>query len=177
MLRKRYSREQIVTKLRQAEVEFSHGLRTPETCKKLGVSEHMYYRWRKEYGGLRLDQAKRLKALDRAGEHAAEAAGGKPSARQHDFSKRWPRNTSEPAPAARGRGVGATPAGRLEVAGVPGAGPRTDDMPASGRGAGGRAPLGGLSVVIACHLSRENRQLVLHRHLSDLDCVHEPLLL
>ena len=66
MPRKRYSTEQIVSKLRQAEVELSRGLRTPQVCKKLGVSEQTYYRWRKEYGGLRLDQAKRLKELDQA---------------------------------------------------------------------------------------------------------------
>ena len=42
-----------------------HRLRTPEMCKKLGVSEQTYYRWRKEYGGLRLDQAKRLKEVER----------------------------------------------------------------------------------------------------------------
>jgi len=64
MPRKRYSTEQIVTKLRQAEVELGRGLRTPQVCKKLGVSEQTYYRWRKEYGGLRLDQAKRLQALE-----------------------------------------------------------------------------------------------------------------
>ena len=64
MPRKRYSTEQIVTKLRQAEVELGRGLRTPQVCKKLVVSEQTYYRWRKEYGGLRLDQAKRLKALE-----------------------------------------------------------------------------------------------------------------
>ena len=50
---------------RQAEVELSRGLRTPQACKKLGISEQTYYRWRKEYGGLRLDQAKRLKKLER----------------------------------------------------------------------------------------------------------------
>ena len=49
----------------QAEVELGRGLRTPEMCKKLGISEQTYYRWRKEYGGLRLDQAKRLKELER----------------------------------------------------------------------------------------------------------------
>ena len=49
---KRYSTEQIVSKLRQAEVELSRGLRTPQVCKKLGVSEQTYYRWRKEYGGV-----------------------------------------------------------------------------------------------------------------------------
>ena len=54
---KRYSTEQIVSKLRQAEVELSRGLRVPLVCKKLGISEQTYYRWRKEYGGLRLDQA------------------------------------------------------------------------------------------------------------------------
>ena len=64
MPRKRYSTEKIVTKLRQAEVELGRGLRTPQVCKKLGVSEQTYYRWRKEYGGLRLDQAKRLKTLE-----------------------------------------------------------------------------------------------------------------
>ena len=65
MPRKRYSTEQIVTKLRQAEVELGRGLRMPELCKKLGVSEQTYYRWQKECGGLRLDQAKRLKELER----------------------------------------------------------------------------------------------------------------
>ena len=65
MPRKRYSTEQIVTKLRQAEVELGRGMRTPRVCQNLGVSEQAYYPWRKEYGGLRLDQAKRLKALER----------------------------------------------------------------------------------------------------------------
>ena len=64
MPRKRFSTEQIITKLRQAEVELSRGLRPPQVCKKLGVSEQTYYRWRKEYVGLRLDQAKRLKTLE-----------------------------------------------------------------------------------------------------------------
>ena len=64
MPRKRYSTEHNGTKLRQAAVELGRGLRTPQGCKKLGVSEQTYYRWRKEYGGLRLDQAKRLKALE-----------------------------------------------------------------------------------------------------------------
>jgi transposase-like protein len=64
MPRKRYSTEQIITKLHQAEVELSRGLRTPQVSKKLGISEQTYYRWRKESGGLRLDQAQRLKALE-----------------------------------------------------------------------------------------------------------------
>ncbi len=48
---KRYSTEQIVSKLRQAEVELGRGLRVPAMCKKLGVSEQTYYRWRKEAAG------------------------------------------------------------------------------------------------------------------------------
>ncbi len=66
MARKRYTAEQIITKLREAEVELAKGQTTPQVCKKLGISEQTYYRWRKEYGGLRLDQAKRLKALEQA---------------------------------------------------------------------------------------------------------------
>ena len=50
--------------LYQAEGELGRGLRPPQVCKKLGISEQTYYRWRKEYGGLRLDQAKRLKTLE-----------------------------------------------------------------------------------------------------------------
>lgn len=65
MPRKGYSTEQIVTKLRQAEIELGRGVRTPQVCTRLGVSEQTYYRWRREYGGLRLDQAKRLKELER----------------------------------------------------------------------------------------------------------------
>ena len=64
MARKRYTAEQIITKLREAEVELAKGQSTPQVCKKLGVSEQTYYRWRKEYGGLRVDQAKRLKQLE-----------------------------------------------------------------------------------------------------------------
>jgi transposase len=64
MSRRRFSTEQIIPKLRQSEVELGRGLRPPQVCKKLGISEQTYYRWHKEYGGLRLDQAKRLKALE-----------------------------------------------------------------------------------------------------------------
>ncbi len=64
MARKRYTAEQIITKLREAEVELAKGQTTPQVCKKLGISEQTYYRWRKEYGGLWVDQAKRLKQLE-----------------------------------------------------------------------------------------------------------------
>ena len=62
---KRYSPEQIINKLREAEVELSRGRTVGEVCKKLGITDQTYYRWRKEYGGIRMDQAKRLKELER----------------------------------------------------------------------------------------------------------------
>lgn len=65
MAKKRFTAEQIVSKLREAEVHLSKGLPAAEVCKKLGVTENTYYRWRREYGGLRIDQAKRLKELER----------------------------------------------------------------------------------------------------------------
>ena len=64
MARKRYTAEQIITKLREAEVGLAKGQTTPQVCKKLGISDQTYYRWRKEYGGLRVDQAKRLRQLE-----------------------------------------------------------------------------------------------------------------
>ena len=65
MARKRYTVEQIIAKLREAEIELAQGAKTPQACRKLGISENTYYRWRKEYGGLRVDQARRLKELER----------------------------------------------------------------------------------------------------------------
>ncbi len=65
MANKRHTSEQIVHLLREAEVELSKGLSVKEVAKKLGITDQTYYRWRKEYGGLRVDQAKRLKELER----------------------------------------------------------------------------------------------------------------
>ena len=62
---KRYSTEQIIQKLREAEVALAKGRTVGEVAKQLGVTEQTYYRWRKEYGGLKTDQAKRLKELER----------------------------------------------------------------------------------------------------------------
>lgn len=64
MARKRFSPEQIITKLREAEVLLSKGRPVPQVVRKLGVSEQTYYRWRKAYGGMKVDQAKRLKELE-----------------------------------------------------------------------------------------------------------------
>ena len=62
---KRYTSEQIITKLREAEVLQSQGLTQGNICKQLGVAQDAYIRWRKEYGGMRVDQAKRLKDLEK----------------------------------------------------------------------------------------------------------------
>ena len=61
MARKRFSTEQIITMLREAEVLLNQSSPVAEVCRKHGVSEQTYYRWRKEYGGMRVDQARRLK--------------------------------------------------------------------------------------------------------------------
>jgi len=65
MGQKRHTPEQIIRKLRQAEVELAKGQSAVEVARKLGITEQTYYRWRKEFGGLRIDQAKRLKELER----------------------------------------------------------------------------------------------------------------
>ncbi len=65
MGRKRYTSEQIIRLLRQADVLSSQGKSVPEISREIGVSENTYYRWRKEYGGMGVDQARRLKELER----------------------------------------------------------------------------------------------------------------
>jgi putative transposase len=61
---KRYGVEQIVTKLREAERHQAQGLTIPQSCKRLGISEQTFYRWRIRYGALKEDEAQRLKALE-----------------------------------------------------------------------------------------------------------------
>ena len=65
MSRKRFKAEEIVNKLREADVLIAQGRSVAQVCKQIGVVEQTYYRWRKEYGGLKADQAKRLKELER----------------------------------------------------------------------------------------------------------------
>ena len=62
--KKKYKAEEIILKLREADVELGRGKTVPDVCRQLGVTEATDYRWRKEYGGLRIDQAKRLKELE-----------------------------------------------------------------------------------------------------------------
>ncbi len=65
MARKRHTAEQIIAKLREAELALGKGQALVDVVRKLEISEQTYYRWRKEYGGLRVEQAKRLKELER----------------------------------------------------------------------------------------------------------------
>ena len=65
MARKKHGAEQIVAILRQIEVELANHKNIGQACKEAGITQQTYYRWRKEYGGLKLDQAKRLKELER----------------------------------------------------------------------------------------------------------------
>jgi putative transposase len=65
MARKRYTVEQIINHLREADVWLSQGRTVGEVCRQIGISEQSYCRWRREYGGLKTDQARRLKDLER----------------------------------------------------------------------------------------------------------------
>ena len=65
MARKRYTAEQIINYLREAEIFISQGQSVPEVARQIGITVQTYYRWRKEYGGMGLSQAKRLKDLEK----------------------------------------------------------------------------------------------------------------
>ena len=65
MARKKHTPEQIVAILRQIEVAIGNNKPTPQACREAGINEQSYYRWRKEYGGLKLEQARRLKGLEK----------------------------------------------------------------------------------------------------------------
>jgi len=64
-MKKRHSAEQIVGKLRQADVALGKGLKVPEVCRQLGISEQTYYRWRQKYGGMAPEMAREMKALEK----------------------------------------------------------------------------------------------------------------
>ena len=65
MARRNFTPEQIINKLREAEVRISQGIPIAEASRKIGITQQTYYRWRKEYGGLRIEQAKKLKSLEK----------------------------------------------------------------------------------------------------------------
>ncbi len=65
MVRKTYLPEQIINKLREAEILLHQGIPIAEASRKIGITEQTYYRWRREYGGLRIEQARKLKNLEK----------------------------------------------------------------------------------------------------------------
>jgi len=65
MVKKGYTPEQIINKLREAEIHLNQGAGIAEASKKIGITEQTYYRWRKEYGGMRVEQARKLKELEK----------------------------------------------------------------------------------------------------------------
>jgi|TARA_Y100000294_G_scaffold155549_1_gene155890 transposase-like protein len=65
MDRKNFTSEQIINKLREAEIHINQGISIAEASRKIGITQQTYYRWRKEYGGLRIEQAKKLKNLEK----------------------------------------------------------------------------------------------------------------
>jgi transposase-like protein len=126
MPKKQYTPEEIMQHLRTVELDTSKGLAVLDACRKLGITEHTYYRWKKEYGGLRVDQAKRLKGLEQENLRlkqivadqaldlsiVKEVAAGNFSARPAD-AKRW----STPSPCSRCPSVERV--GRLARSGAP----------------------------------------------------------
>jgi putative transposase len=65
MVRKGFTPEQIISELREAEIRINQGISIVEASRKIGVTQQTYYRWRKEYGGLRIEQARKLKTLEK----------------------------------------------------------------------------------------------------------------
>jgi len=65
MVRRTYTPEQIINKLREAEIHINQGIFISEASRKIGVTEQTYYRWRREYGGLRIEQARKFKGLEK----------------------------------------------------------------------------------------------------------------
>jgi putative transposase len=73
MSRKRFTMEQIIGLLREMDVKISQGKNVGQICREIGISEQTYYRWRKEYGGMKTVQVKRLKDLERENSHLKKA--------------------------------------------------------------------------------------------------------
>ena len=95
MGRKRHTPEQIITALREAEVGLARGKSVKLMSRELGITEQTYYRWRREYGGMKVSQARRLKELERE-KRAPEASSGGLDTGQAESWRKRPRETSEP---------------------------------------------------------------------------------
>jgi transposase-like protein len=98
MAKKHFQAEQIIGKLREAEVEISRGQTIGQVAKKLGITEQTYYRWRKEYGGLRTDQAKRLKEQEKQIARLKQVVANQ--ALDMEIRGKPPRETTEPGETA-----------------------------------------------------------------------------
>ena len=118
MPRTRYTPEEILVHLRTVELDTGKGLAVVDACRKLGLTEQTYYRWKKEYGGLRIDQAKRLKTLEQENLRLKRIVANQ--ALDLSSSRRSPRETSKPGPPARGRGACRHRAPRLRAQSVSG---------------------------------------------------------
>jgi transposase-like protein len=70
---RKHKPEEIIGKLREVEIVLAQGASTAEACRRIGVSEQTYYRWRKEYGGLKTDQARRMKDLEKENQRLRRA--------------------------------------------------------------------------------------------------------
>ena len=99
MPQKKHKPEEIVAKLRQVDVLVSQGQSVAEAVRSIGVTEFTYYRWRKEYGGLKTDQVKRLKELEKENERLRKAVSD--LTLEKLILGRLPRETSEPRPPPR----------------------------------------------------------------------------
>src|SRR3954470_21452650 len=136
--KQRHTPEQIIGKLREVEVKLAKGTAVALACKEIGVTEQTYYRWRKEYGGLKLDQAKRLKELEKENGRLKrlladaeldkailrEAASGKYRARRSDARRSSTSGTCSATTACRSAG----PARSRASAGPPSGGRPTSRM-------------------------------------------------
>jgi putative transposase len=102
MARKRYTAEEIIDHLRTIEIETGTGVGIVEICRKLGITEQTYYRWKKEYGGLRVDQAKRLKGLELENVRRKRLVADL-SPDNSILKEVWQREPSKPGPTPRSR--------------------------------------------------------------------------
>ena len=120
MPRKRHTAEEIINKLREVEVIIAAGGTVAEAVRRIGVSEQTFYRWRSEYGGLRVDQARRLKQLETENSRLKRAVAE--LTLDNQILKEAAGETSEPRPSAPLRPARQVGLGDIGAAGLQGAG-------------------------------------------------------
>jgi transposase-like protein len=116
--RRRHTPEQIIRKLREAERLLGEGKTIPEAAKELGISEQTYHRWRNQYGGMKAQDAKRLKELER--ENVSLKAIVADQALENRALKEIAKGTGRPSPSAPGGRDAARPSRRQRALGMPG---------------------------------------------------------